>query len=76
MHITFDKTILCKGNNEINCSKIKTYFPKNVGQKRVIVSMVSVAGMSFIAFHFMAMTKTNKFNDGEFQQVVVLSVGT
>ena len=35
-----------------------------------------VASTSFIAFHFMAMTKTNKFNDGEFQQVVVLSVGT
>ena len=30
---------------------------------------------SFIAFHFMAMTKTNKFNGGDFQQVCT-SVGT
>ena len=29
----------------------------------------NVAGTSFIAFHFTAMTKTNKFNDGDFQQV-------
>ena len=34
-----------------------------------------VAGTSFIAFHFTAMTKTNKFNDGDFQQVCT-SVGT
>ena len=37
---------------------------------------INVAGTSFIAFHFTTMTKTNKFNDGEFQQLVVLSVGT
>ena len=36
---------------------------------------VCVAGTSFIAFHFTAMTKTNKFNDGDFQQVCT-SVGT
>ena len=28
-----------------------------------------VAGTSFIAFHFTAMTKTNKFNGGDFLQV-------
>ena len=30
---------------------------------------IIVAGTSFIAFHFMAMTKTNKFNGGDFLQV-------
>ena len=35
-----------------------------------------VASTIFIAFHFMAMTKTNKFNDGKFHQLVVFSVGT
>ena len=29
----------------------------------------NVAGTSFIAFHFTAMTKTNKFNGGDFLQV-------
>ena len=29
----------------------------------------NVPSMSFIAFHCTAMTKTNKFNDGEFQQM-------
>ena len=33
---------------------------------------MNVASTSFIAFHFTAMTKTNKFNDGEFQQVCVV----
>ena len=41
-----------------------------------ILPHFSVAGTSFIAFHFTAMTKTNKFNDGEFHQVVVFGVGT
>ena len=30
---------------------------------------INVAGTSFIAFHFTAMTKTNKFNGGDFLQV-------
>ena len=37
---------------------------------RILISVVfTVAGMSVIAFHFMAMTKTNKFNGGDFLQV-------
>ena len=33
------------------------------------VIIINVAGTSFIAFHFTAMTKTNKFNGGDFLQV-------
>ena len=38
-------------------------------QETIISLQLNVAGTSFIAFHFTAMTKTNKFNGGDFLQV-------
>ena len=54
-----------------NCTKLRKFRtvgvpPRSANEK---YGVVCVAGTSFIAFHFTTMTKTNKFNGGDFLQV-------